>query len=214
MGRNKRKKLAEVDNLPNVFSYRSGNIEERLLEYLPGANQFILELGCGRGDYSIALAEKYPERNFIGMDIRGARIWNGSKTATDLLLGNVAFVISRAEFLPEIFNKIKFSEIWIPFPDPFPKKRSENRRLLSPMFLERFRRITLSNAVVNLKTDDDGLYNYALEKIKEANLNIIKTTDNLYNESALSFEESIKTKYESMHLQAGKTIKFLRFKLN
>ncbi len=213
MGRNKRKKLAEVDNLPNVFSYKLGKVEEKLLEYLPPNKEFVLELGCGRGDYSIALAEKFSGRNFIGMDIRGARIWNGSKTASEKELNNVAFVISRAEFLPEIFNQIKFNEIWIPFPDPFPKKRSENRRLVSPMFLERFRQISRPGAVVHLKTDDYGLYVYALEKLNETGLKILKTTDNLYGGDSLSFEESVKTKYELMHLQAGKTIKYIEFKL-
>ncbi len=213
MGRKKSLKLAEVDYLPNVFSYSLGNIEERLLKYLAKDRPFVLELGCGRGDYSIKLAERNPEKNFVGVDIRGARIWNGSKKAEELRLKNVAFVISRAEFLTEIFKKIKFEEIWIPFPDPFPKKRSTNRRLIAPGFLERYSKITLPGAKIHLKTDDEGLYNYALEVLTEKNVEIINNYHNLYANDNLNFEESIKTKYEEQHLKEGKTIKLISFKL-
>ncbi len=213
MGRKKSLKLAEVDYLPNVFSHRLGNIEKRMLDYLPDAEEYVLELGCGRGDYSITLAKKYPRKNFVGMDIRGARVWNGSKTATELELSNVAFVIARAEFLPEIFVETKFSEIWIPFPDPFPRKRSVNRRLVSPSFLERFKKITSPDAVIHLKTDDEGLFEYALETLKEYDAEILKVTDNLYAEEFVPFEEAIKTKYEEQHLKDGKTIKLINFKL-
>ena len=213
MGRKKSLKLAEVDYLPNVFSHRFGKIEERMLEYLPPAEQFVLELGCGRGDYSIALAEKYPYKNFVGFDIRGARIWSGSKKTEELGLKNVAFVIARAEFLPEIFTKIKFDEIWIPFPDPFPRKRSTNRRLVAPGFLERYRQIIKPGALIHLKTDDDGLYNYALETLSENNAEIVENYPNLYENEDLDFEKTIKTKYEEEHLKNGKTIKLITFKL-
>jgi tRNA (guanine-N7-)-methyltransferase len=213
MGRKKSLKLAEVDYLHNVFSYSLGNIEERLLKYLDASKPFVLELGCGRGDYSITLAERNPEKNFVGMDIRGARIWNGSKKADELKLKNVAFVISRAEFLPEIFKITKFEEIWIPFPDPFPKKRSTNRRLIAPGFLERYSKITMPGTKIHLKTDDDGLYNYALEVLTESDVEIIRNYPNLYAGDNLTFEESIKTKYEEQHLREGKTIKLISFKL-
>ncbi len=213
MGRKKSLKLAEVDHLPNVFSFTYGNIEKRLLDYFNGKTEMTLELGCGRGDYSIALAQKYPRRYFVGLDIRGARIWNGSKKAEELGLSNVAFVISRAEFLPEIFQKIKFNEIWIPFPDPFPRKRSKNRRLVAPAFLERYSQITTPGALIHLKTDDDGLYNYALETLNENNVTIIKNYPNLYEQENLTFEEKIKTKYEEQHLKDGKTIKLITFRL-
>ncbi len=213
MGRKKSLKLAEVDDLPNVFSFSRGNIEKRLLDFFGTSKNITLELGCGRGDYSITLAQKYPERFFVGMDIRGARIWNGSKKAEELGLKNVAFVISRAEFLTAIFTKIKFEEIWIPFPDPFPKKRSTNRRLIAPGFLERYSQITKPGALIHLKTDDDGLYNYALEVLSQANATILKNYADLYANENLEFEETIKTKYEEEHLKAGKTIKLITFKL-
>ncbi len=214
MGRNKHLKLAEVDNLPNVFPFREGNIEEKLNDFFGSSKPLFLEIGCGDADYSRTLAKENPERNYIGIDIRGARIWNASKKAEAEGLSNIAFVIARAEFIAEMFPTFKFDEIWIPFPDPFPKKRSTNRRLVSPGFIERYRKITKPDSIINLKTDDTNLYEYALEVLNELNIKIIKNYSDLYSEKDLTFEEQIKTKYEKQHLANGKKIKLVSFRLD
>lgn len=214
MGRKKQMKLAEVDSLPNVFPHYEGNVEEKIKYYFRETKPMALEIGCGNAEYSRILAAAKPDRNYIGMDIRGARIWNASKKAETDKLSNIAFVIARAEFIAEIFTEFKFEEIWIPFPDPFPKKRSTNRRLIAPGFIERYRKITTPDAVINLKTDDTNLYEYGLEVLKEMNAKIIKHTADLYAEDNVTFEESIKTKYEKDHLANGKKIKLISFRLD
>lgn len=213
MGRKKQLKLAEVESLPNVFPFGDGNTEEKIGEFFGSEKPLFLEIGCGNADYSRILAKVNPKRNYVGIDIRGARIWNASKKADEENLNNVAFVIARAEFIAEIFPSFKFEEIWIPFPDPFPKKRSANRRLVSPGFIERYKKITKPGSVINLKTDDNGLYEYALETFNQLNLKILYCTDDLYSEENLTFERKIKTKYEKQHLANGKKIKLVSFTL-
>ena len=214
MGRKKSLKLAEVDSLPNVFPYREGDVEKKIKDYFGNNNPLILEIGCGNADYSRTLAQMHPDRNYIGIDIRGARIWNASKKAEEQKLNNVAFIIARAEFIDEMFPTFRFDEIWIPFPDPFPRKRSTNRRLISPGFIERYKKITKPDAVINLKTDATSLYEYGLEVLQTEDVKIIKNTADLYSEDELSFAEQIKTKYEIQHLKDGKKIKLISFTIN
>ncbi len=214
MGRNKHLKLAEVDGLPNVFPFREGNVEEKIRDFFGNDKPMVLEIGCGDGHYSRKLAVKYPDRNYIGIDIRGARIWNAATKAERDGLKNVAFIIARAEFIVDMFPTFRFEEIWIPFPDPFPKKRNKNRRLVAPGFLERYRKIISPNAIINLKTDDDGLYEYALETLNEENVKILMNTDDLYSLSTDTLEDNIITKYEKQHLKNGKKIKLIKFRLD
>jgi len=211
MGRKKSLKLSEVDNLPNVFPHKFGRVEEKIEAYFGNGKPLVLEIGCGNADYSRALALANGKRNYIGIDIRGARIWNASQKVLSEKLNNTAFVIARAEFINEIFPSFKFEEIWIPFPDPFPKKRSASRRLISPGFIERYRKIASPGATINLKTDDTGLYEYGLEVLSAESVKIIKRSADLYSESNLKFEEKIKTKYELQHLAEGKKIKLISF---
>jgi len=213
MARNKQKKLDEVESLPNVFPMKEGNVEKKIKSYFGNDNPLMLEIGCGDADYSRSMAIEYPTFNYIGIDIRGARIWNASKKVEENDLKNVAFIIARAEFITEIFQEFKFQEIWIPFPDPFPRDRNEGRRLVAPSFIERYKRILKPDAIVNLKTDDDGLYEYGNEILaQQRNVEIVRNINNLYLENNLSFKEQIKTKYELKHLKDGKTIKLLSFK--
>lgn len=212
MARNKQLKLAEVEGLPNVFPYEKSAVEEEIAEFFGNKKPLVLEIGCGDADYSRNLITEYPERNYIGIDVRGARIWNAAKKADAEKISNLALIIARAEFITEMFKSFKFEEIWIPFPDPFPRKRNEGRRLICPSFIDRYSKITVPGAVINLKTDDEGLYQYGLEICGKSNVEILFQSPDLYSENNLDFKQQIKTKYEMQHLKEGKTIKLISFR--
>ncbi len=209
--RRKSIKIKEAENLPNIFASKDGEIEKRIREFFSSENPIVLEIGCGRGDYSVELAQKFKDTNFIGLDLKPARLWNGATKSIELELKNILFLYMNAKDLAEEIKEIKFSEIWITFPDPMPKKRQEKKRLLAPHYLEIYRQITTPESVIHLKTDDDGLYEYTLETLRSEKIKIIKKTDDLYSEHNISDVESIKTKYELMHLEAGKKIKLIDF---
>lgn len=211
MPRKKSKKIAEVRTFENVIDYKNGNAEEELIKFLGSVKPVTLELGCGQADYSINLAKLYPERNFIGIDRKPNRLWNASKNATAAGLKNVAILISYVEKMDEIFKELKAEEIWITFPDPYPFRRSMKKRLTHPDFLEIYKKILVPCGIINLKTDADSLFEYTHEVIREMNLKLIKSTDDLYSSEVLSEEEIIQTKYEKMHLAEGKKIKLVRF---
>lgn len=170
-----------------------------------------LELGCGKGEYTIGLAREYPERNFIGIDIKGARLWRGCKTAEEEHLHHVAFIRTRADHIERIFQPGEVSEIWITFPDPQPGK--ERKRLTSPLFLERYRRILSSRGLIHLKTDDRDLFAYTLEVLQKRKAEILLATEDLYHEYQEEPAARIQTYYESVWLEAGKKISYLRFRL-
>lgn len=213
MARRKSIKMKEVETFDNVFLENGKDVGNEIKNFFENDNPITLEIGCGRGDYSIGLAQKFPERNFVGIDIKGERIWNGSVKADELGLKNVAFLISYADKLESFFSDIKISEIWVPFPDPHRKSKSENRRLVAPNFLKMYKKILKEGGIVNLKTDDDFLYEYTNEVVTERKLNVHQNCANIYDKSELSYEEEIQTKYEVQHLKDGKTIKLLRFDL-
>ena len=212
--RKKSIKIKEALTFKNVIAEKDGNVESRVIESFEIDKPITLEIGCGRGDYTIELAQKYPERNFIGLDLKPARLWNGATKATELGLENILFLYMNAKNLSEEFSKVKFAEVWITFPDPMPKKRQESKRLTAPHYLDIYKKITDFNSVLHLKTDDKGLYDYTIEKLMENGIRIIKQTDNLYAQEDVSEIEKIKTKYELMHLAEGKTIKLIDFAFN
>ncbi|AFN74255.1 tRNA (guanine-N(7))-methyltransferase [Melioribacter roseus P3M-2] len=214
MPRRKLKKLLEVRTFENVFDAKAENVEEELRRYLNNTERVALELGCGQADYSINLALLRPDKYFIGIDRKAARIWNASKNAEASGVKNAAFLISYIERLDEIFKTMKAEEIWITFPDPYPRRGSMKKRLTHPRFLEVYKKITAPGAIINLKTDDETLYEYTLSVIEEEKLKLIKAAGDLYAEENLSEEEKIRTKYEKMHLAEGKKIKLLRFSLD
>lgn len=213
MARKKQQKLDEIKILPNVFSSSQENTLELIKEYFGNGKKYTLELACGNGDYIRSLSEKYPDKNFIGVDRKGNRIWTGAKVSITQNSKNSIFLISAVERLDSIFNENSVEEIWITFPDPFPRRNSIHKRLVHPRFLEIYKKILMPGAKINLKTDDDTLYNYAVQIVSENNFILHKATDNLYNGSDLSFEENIQTKYEKNHLKEGKTIKYICFSL-
>ncbi len=213
MPRKKQIKLDEVKTMPNVFISADDNVFESIKAFFNNGKKFTLELGCGNGDYTVNLAEHYPDRNFIGVDRKGNRIWTGSKNSMQAEHKNAAFLITAIERIDKIFPENSVEEIWITFPDPYPRRSSMHKRLVHPRFLDLYRKILAPGAKINLKTDDDTLHYYSVQIVEELNLKLHKATDNLYDGTELTFEESIQTKYEKNHLKEGKTIKLTSFSL-
>jgi len=174
----------------------------------------VLELGCGKGEYTIALAEREPERNFVGVDIKGARLWKGAKYATENKLSNVGFLRARIEFIGAFFAKDEVSEIWLTFSDP--QIRKENARLSSPLFLERYRNFLKPGGVVHLKTDSRFLHEYTKALCRENDLKVISCTEDLYggSDDVPEVTREVRTFYESIFLEQGYRINYLAFTLD
>ena len=228
--RNKLKKFAEILQFPNVYEnfnplsplLQNGDIHDIDMKGKWNAEHFkkeariCLELACGRGEYSVALAERYPNTHFIGLDIKGARIWQGAKKAIESKFENVAFVRARIENIPSFFDKGEVSEMWITFPDPFLRDSKENRRLTSHNFLNRYLPFLSSDNILHLKTDSPELYEFSLESLESfEKASIIKHYDDIYSLSELPHPDLVfKTYYEKMHLANAKTIKYIQFHLD
>ena len=176
-------------------------------------NPIVLELGCGKGEYTVALAERNPERNYIGVDIKGARMWRGAKTATENKMTNAGFVRTRIEFINSFFAEGEVDEIWITFPDPQLKTRRANKRLTSPLFLERYARFLAPDGVINLKTDSQHLYNYTNAVIERFGLPCEVSNNDIYGTGYADEVLSVKTAYEKMFLERGLPITYTRFSL-
>lgn len=213
MARKKQQKLDEIKTLPNTFTSMQDKVGNLIRDYFGNNKKYTLELGCGNGDYIHALSVKYPDKNFIGVDRKGNRIWTGSKKSINDNSKNTLFLISSVERIGSIFEENSIEEIWITFPDPYPRRSSMHKRLVHPRFLEVYKKILIPGGKINLKTDDETLHNYAVQIVEENKFPLHKATDNLYNGTELSFEESIQTKYEKNHLKEGKTIKYICFSL-
>ncbi len=226
--RNKLEKFAELLTFPNVYEnfdpqdpkLIGQHGEEAALKGQWSAAHFLnqhpltLELACGRGEYTLALARHYPDRNFVGLDIKGARIWKGARTALEEELNNAAFLRTRIEQVSLFFAAGEVSEIWITFPDPFLRKSKANRRLTSPRFLAQYRQILRSEGLVHLKTDEPNLYEYTLEVLNsDPQARILYCDDDIYARPLPIPELAFKTYYEQMHLAEGKTIKYIQFQL-
>lgn len=221
---NKRKKLkfAENETFANVLQPQFDEVFEKdhqlkgkwHSEYWDNNNPIVLELGCGKGEYSVNMAQFFPEKNFTGIDIKGARFWRGAKTATDEKIDNVAFIRTKIEFLHSFFDKDEVSEIWITFPDPQLKKRRAKKRLTSPRFLNMYRHIVKSGGTINLKTDSHELYSYTKFLLKHNNIIPTIATDNLYESEYINEVLEIKTHYEKMFLNEGKKINYIQFSLD
>lgn len=227
--RKKLKKFADLLAFPNVyenFSYdkpaliglnnevfdAKGNWHAK---HFKNDKPITLELACGRGEYTLGLAEMYPDRNFIGVDIKGARIWQGASKAIESNLSNVAFLRVQIEQIAEFFAPDEVAEIWITFPDPFLKDSKSNRRLTSPQLLPEYKKILPAGGVVNLKTDSPELYEFTLETLAEqSDYTLLYNDDDIYAKELPMPELALKTYYEGMHLKKGLTIKYVKFRLN
>ena len=226
--RNKLQKFAEVFTFPNVYenfnpetaTLTGENGQETTMKgqwrsrHFKNDQPLVLELACGKGDYTIGLAARNPHTNFVGVDIKGARIWRGAKTALEAGLLNAAFLRTRIELINNFFDQGEVDDIWITFPDPFLRNSKANRRLTSPPFLDRYASLLKPGGLVHLKTDDPTLYEYTLEVLDgQQRYACLARHDDIYSGPLPTPELDIKTYYEKKHLAAGKTIKYVRFRL-
>lgn len=177
----------------------------------------VLELGCGKGEYTVGLSQKYPHKNFIGIDIKGARIWRGAKTVEDNNQKNVGFLRTQIELIPYAFAAAEVDEIWITFPDPQIKFRRAKHRLTHPVFLERYARILKPGGIIHLKTDSEFLHGYTLGIIENKGYKTLFSNHDIYNPSTFDLPENltqIQTHYEQMFLEEGKKITYLKFRID
>ncbi|HIR36936.1 MAG TPA: tRNA (guanosine(46)-N7)-methyltransferase TrmB [Candidatus Limisoma gallistercoris] len=220
MGKNKLKKFGEMETFSNVFQYPYSVLMQQGFplkgkwhsDFFGNGNPIVLELGCGKGEYTVGLAKRFPDRNFIGVDIKGARMWTGAKQAVADNMPNVAFVRTNIELIASFFAPGEVSEIWITFPDPQMKKTS--KRLTSVRFLNLYRRILEPGGIINLKTDSPFLYTYTRELVRLNGLPVEVDTDDLYASGMADDILEIRTFYEQQWLARGLTIKYLRWRLD
>lgn len=213
MGKDKLRRFAEIDTFSNVLQLDAGKVLKGAWskEQFKNSNPVVLELACGKGEYTVNLARLFPNKNFIGVDYKGNRIWRGAKTALEENVNNVAFLRIQIENLLDYFGPAEVDEIWITFPDPQPQLSREKKRLTSPRFLDMYKPILKAGGFVNLKTDNDGLHAYTAEKIAELNLHLDIKTEDVYHSPYADEVLSIKTYYEKKYLKVNKNINYLKF---
>jgi len=219
--KNKIARWAEMNTFSNVI--QPGTVDQFGKEHpvkgnwkkdiFHNENAIILELGCGKGEYTISLSLRYPQNNYIGIDIKGARMWRGAKTASEQKLFNVAFLRTRIEFIDSFFSEDEVDEIWLTFPDPQAGKRNSNKKLTCPWFLNKYRCFLKNNGIIHLKTDNSELYNYTKSLAERNGLPIITATDDLHSERPDDEILSIRTHYEIKFLNDGLKINYLSFRI-
>jgi tRNA (guanine-N7-)-methyltransferase len=222
VGKHKLSRWAELGTFRNVIQPEAGaplGKEHPVKgkwnnEIFGNNNPVIIELGCGKGEYSVGLSERFPENNYIGIDIKGARMWRGAKTADEKKLMNTAFLRTRIEFIDSFFAEDEVDEIWLTFPDPQLENRNSNKRLTCPWFLNKYRTFLKDNGIIHLKTDNNDLYNYTKAIAERNNLEVITSTCDLYGERPGDDILSIRTFYESIFLKEGIKICYLAFRLD
>jgi tRNA (guanine-N7-)-methyltransferase len=224
MAKRKLKKFAEVSSFDNCFflsfeQARDGGLPLKgkwNSDYFKNNNPIVLELGCGKGEYTVGLARRFPDKNFIGVDIKGNRIWTGAKTAIEEKRNNVAFIRTRIDFIDTCFAENEVDEIWITFPDPQPQKTRVRNRLTNMMFITRYQKILKEGGVVHLKTDNEPFYEYTREVVTENNLEVLDGTNDLYADTSQRDEAltSIKTYYEKKFSDLGFKICYLKFRVS
>ena len=215
----KLERFKEIETLPNVvepfkemYHYVKGKWNQ---DFFKNDNPITLELACGRGEYTIGLAKLFPSRNYIGVDIKGERIWKGSTTAVNENLNNVAFLRTMILLIENFFEEGEVDEIWITFPDPRPRLRDIKRRLTSQRFLEIYKRLLKPGGYVRLKTDNTGLYEFSLEELKSRkDITDLKFTADVYNSELRPECFDIRTRYEEAFASKGEKIKYLRFRFS
>jgi tRNA (guanine-N7-)-methyltransferase len=215
VGKDKLKRFAEIATFDNVIQLDAGKPYKGkwASDFFKNNNPVVLELACGKGEYTVNLAQMFPDKNFIGIDYKGNRIWRGAKTAIEEGIDNVAFLRIQIELIVEYFGENEIDEIWITFPDPQPQISREKKRLTSPRFLNYYRQILRPGAFINLKTDNDGLHEYTAQVIADQNLNLFAKTEDVYHSEFLNEVLSIKTYYEKKYLKHDKNINYLKYSL-
>ena len=220
--KNKLKRFKENETFTNVFQpTREEVVGDQFplkgkwnSEFFKNDNPIVLELGCGKGEYSVGLAERFPEKNFVGIDIKGARFWRGAKTAVESGMNNVAFVRTQIELINHIFAENEVSEIWITFPDPQIKYKRTKHRMTNAEFLERYKKILKPSGLMHLKTDSEFMHGYTLGLLHGLGHEVIYANHNIYkNEGAPAEVTGIQTFYESQYLEVNKPITYIKFRI-
>jgi len=215
MGKNKLKRFAENETFENLFQHTHFDARTKPFPlkgnwhgtYFKNNNPIVIELGCGRGEYTVGMAQRFPEKNFIGIDRKGARIWRGCKDAMELNLKNTAFLRIKIEDIEYYFAHNEVHEIWITFPDP--QLRKERNRLISPNFISKYNKIIDATGLIHLKTDSRELYEYVMKTAPIEKWNVVNNNDNIYISSILPVLTDIQTFYETKWLKEGKIISYI-----
>lgn len=218
--KNKLKRFRENETFPNVVQPTRDEVLQGFkfkgdwASFFGNNNPIVLELGCGKGEYTIGLAERNPDKNYIGVDIKGARFWRGAKIALEKQLSNVAFLRTQIELVEHLFAENEVDEIWITFPDPQIKYKRTKHRMTNPAFLERYKKILTPNGTVNLKTDSEFMHGYTLGLLQGLGYEILYANHDVYKNSGSPKEVlEIQTFYENQYLEKGKPITYIQFKL-
>lgn len=213
MGKDKLKRFAEIDTFSNVLQMDAGKPlkGEWAADFFNNNNPIVVELACGKGEYTVNLAQMFPGKNFIGVDYKGNRIWRGAKTALEEGVNNVAFLRIQIENLIDYFSENEVDEIWITFPDPQPQISREKKRLTSDRFLNMYKQIVKPGGFINLKTDNDGFYAFTVEQTDKLAMNVHVSTNDLYHSEYADEVLSIKTYYEKKYLLHNKNINYIKF---
>jgi tRNA (guanine-N7-)-methyltransferase len=206
-------RFAQMATFPNVIQTLTDQKGRWNSEFFHNNNPITLELACGKGEYSVGLAQRYPDRNFVGIDLKGARIWSGAKAALDLKLSNVAFLRMPIERVADCFDKDEVAEIWITFPDPYLSQCRAKKRLTSPDFLGLYRRILKPGGIIHLKTDEPNLFAYTQKVIAESAAQVVEKIDDVYGSQVIGDLLRIQTAYEKRHIADKRTIRYLSFRL-
>lgn len=216
MAKRKLQRFTEIGTFENVKQLEEGKAFKGkwAKEFFKNDNPLVLELACGKGEYSVNLGKKFSNQNFIGIDYKGNRLWVGAKMALEEKITNVGFLRIQIQQILDFFEKGEVDEIWLTFPDPQAQSPLERKRLTNPIFLEKYKTVLKPNGMMHLKTDNDGFFEYTLEKIAELNLEILQQTDNVYRDFHQDEILSIKTHYERLYLQKNKNINYVKFRFN
>ena len=216
VAKRKLQRFTEIGTFKNVKQLEEGKPFKGkwAKDFFANDKPIVLELACGKGEYSVNLAKKFPDKNFIGIDYKGNRLWVGAKQAIDENIENVGFLRIQIQQILDYFEVGEIEEIWITFPDPQAQSPLERKRLSNPDFLSKYRTILKQEGIMHLKTDNDGFYNYTLEKIADLKLNILQQTNHVYRDFYADEILSIKTHYERIYLQKGKNINYVKFKFD
>jgi tRNA (guanine-N7-)-methyltransferase len=214
MPKKKLQRFAEFKEFDKTFDFPYELKGKWKQEVFKNDHPLVLELGCGKGEYTVALGKHYPEKNFIGIDIKSNRMWRGALTAKEQGITNAGFIRMIINKIAEVFDKAEVDEIWITFPDPFPKDRHAKHRLTSPNFIKLYREVLKPGGIINFKTDDTPLFEYSLEVLKELNIEPQEVNWDVHNnQDSHPHLREIRTYYEHKFSAQGRTIKYLRYTL-